>query len=243
VATVQAGVAQGGQHALAAELLLFVAIVGVRAVAQYGPADKKDLPADQFGPLFILGNGFAVFFVLAFLAARGGTAARVAGVAGLVIDVALAMKSIPHLEAVATIAEAPRKYVPAAETASTAAEQTVMPVDLALEVKTGKLPPTPKGKSPRAAMAYARKSLKDYGWGTSQFAPLLKLWTQESGWNYKAVNPNSGALGIPQLLGHAIPAGYRNSMAVQVRWGLAYIKARYGSPAAAWAHEQHFNWY
>lgn len=241
--TVTAGLAQGGQHALAAELLLFVAIVGIRAIAQYGPADKKDLPADQFGPLFILANGFAAFFVLAFLAARGGTAARVAAIGGLIIDAALAVNSIPHLEAVATVAEAPRKYVPANETASTAAEATVMPPDLALEVKTGKLPPTPKGKSPRAAMKYARAALKDYGWGTSQFAPLLKLWTQESGWNYKAVNPNSGALGIPQLLGHTIPAGYRDSMTVQIRWGLAYIKGRYGSPAAAWAHEQHFNWY
>lgn len=241
--TVTAGLAQGGQHALAAELLLFVAIVGIRAIAQYGPADKKDLPADQFGPLFILANGFAAFFVLAFLAARGGTAARVAAIGGLIIDAALAVNSIPHLEAVATVAEAPRKYVPANETASTAAEATVMPPDLALEVKTGKLPPTPKGKSPRAAMKYARAALKDYGWGTSQFAPLLKLWTQESGWNYKAVNPNSGALGIPQLLGHAIPAGYRDSMTVQIRWGLAYIKGRYGTPAAAWAHEQHFNWY
>jgi hypothetical protein len=243
--TIQAGLAQGGQHALAAELLLFVAIVGVRAVAQYGPADKSNLPEGQFGPLFILGNGFAAFFVLAFLAARGGTAARLAAIGGLAIDIALLLNSIQHIEAVAAVTEKPRKYVPAAETATTPAEAAVMPPGLALEVKTGKLPPTPKGKSPRAAMAYARKSLKDFGWATTQFAPLLKLWNQESGWNYKAVNPNSGAIGIPQLLpsAHQIPAGYRTSIVVQIKWGLEYIKATYGSPAAAWAHEQHFNWY
>ena len=243
VDTVQAALGQGGQHALAAELLLFIAIVGVRAIAQYGPADKKDLPDGQFGPLFILANGFAAFFVLAFLAARGGTAARVAAIGGLIIDAGLAINSVQHLEAVATVAEAPRKYVPVNEAATSATEAQVMPPDLALEVKTGKLPPTPKGKSARAAMKYARSLFKHYGWSTAQFGDLVKLWNQESGWNYKAVNPNSGALGIPQLLGHTIPAGYRDSVPIQIRWGLDYIKSRYGSPAAAWAHEQHFNWY
>jgi hypothetical protein len=29
----------------------------------------------------------------------------------------------------------------------------------------------------------------------------------------------------------------------QVRWGLGYIRDRYGSPSAAWAHEQAANWY
>lgn len=238
------GLGQGGQHVLAAELMLFVAIVGMRAVAQYGPGDKKDIPPDQFGPLFILGNGFAIFFVLSFLAARGGTAAKVAGAAGLVIDIALLMQSLPHLEIIATEYEKPRKYKPLDETGSYAgAEADVLPPALQFEDTNRKLPPTPKGKSPRAAMKYARSLLKHYGWGPSQFAPLVKLWTQESGWNFKAVNPSSGALGIPQALGHTLPSGYKDSMAVQIRWGLQYIKGRYGSPAAAWAHEQHFNWY
>lgn len=29
----------------------------------------------------------------------------------------------------------------------------------------------------------------------------------------------------------------------QIRWGLKYIKERYGSPANAWSHFQSKNWY
>ena len=75
-------------------------------------------------------------------------------------------------------------------------------------------------------------------------APLIALWNQESGWSSTALNATSGATGIPQLLpsAHAIPANWSNPM-VQILWGLNYIKNTYGSPAAAWAHEQQYNWY
>jgi hypothetical protein len=94
------------------------------------------------------------------------------------------------------------------------------------------------------AQAYARSLLPMYGWGLDQMAPLIKLWNQESGWNANAVNPSSGAYGIPQSLGHGHPynlGDYKN----QIIWGLNYIKQRpgYGSPAAAWAHEVANNWY
>ncbi len=32
-----------------------------------------------------------------------------------------------------------------------------------------------------------------YGWGEGQFACLNSLWAKESGWNYQATNPSSGA--------------------------------------------------
>jgi hypothetical protein len=90
--------------------------------------------------------------------------------------------------------------------------------------------------------AFARSILWAYGWGTNQMSPLIALWNQESGWNPYAVNPSSGAYGIPQALGHGHPYNLGDYQA-QIRWGLSYIKSRYGSPAGAWAHEVAFNWY
>ena len=42
--------------------------------------------------------------------------------------------------------------------------------------------------------------LNTYGWGDDQWFALEQLWTRESGWNHLAVNPSSGATGIPQSL-------------------------------------------
>lgn len=93
-----------------------------------------------------------------------------------------------------------------------------------------------------AAQAYARSILAQHGWGLDQMPPLIKLWNQESGWNPYAINPSSGAYGIPQSLGHGHPYNLGDYVA-QVNWGENYIDSRYGSPAAAWAHEIGFNWY
>ncbi|HMH93230.1 MAG TPA: hypothetical protein VK586_19360, partial [Streptosporangiaceae bacterium] len=89
---------------------------------------------------------------------------------------------------------------------------------------------------------FARRLLAQYGWAASQMNSLIPLWMRESGWNPYAVNPSSGAYGIPQSLGHGHPynlGDYQN----QIIWGLNYIKGRYGSPAAAEGHEQAFGWY
>ena len=91
-----------------------------------------------------------------------------------------------------------------------------------------------------------------FGWNTGQqWDDLVKLWDQESGWNNTAENPTSHAYGIPQALPYtkmpqpAWPpsAGGKADPTAQITWGLAYIKQRYGSPSAAWAHEQANNWY
>jgi Transglycosylase SLT domain len=85
------------------------------------------------------------------------------------------------------------------------------------------------------------------GYGLNQWPSLKALWTQESGWNASAVNPSSGAWGIPQSLPASkmasAGADYLTNPATQIRWGLGYIGGRYGSPARAWAHEQAMNWY
>lgn len=92
-----------------------------------------------------------------------------------------------------------------------------------------------------AAKAYAQARLASMGEG-DQFGALLQLWTMESGWNPYAVNPSSGAYGIPQSLGHGHPYNL-GDYAAQVDWGLNYITERYGSPSVALNHEHQFSWY
>ena len=80
--------------------------------------------------------------------------------------------------------------------------------------------------------------------GAGEMGCLISLWNQESGWNPYAVNPTTGAYGIPQ----ANPAAHGHPFALgdwraQIRWGVAYISDRYGSACAAEDHEQSDNWY
>lgn len=102
---------------------------------------------------------------------------------------------------------------------------------------------TPAGaKSVAASMASSR-----YGWGADQFQCLDSLWTKESGWDYRAVNPNGGATGIPQALPGSkmasVGADWQTNASTQVAWGLQYIKGSYGTPCSAWSHSQAVNWY
>ncbi len=87
-----------------------------------------------------------------------------------------------------------------------------------------------------------RYALRQLGGDTGQMQCLDALWTQESNWDPYAVNHSSGAYGIPQSLGHGHPFALGDWRA-QIRWGLGYIHSRYGSPCAAWSHEQNANWY
>jgi hypothetical protein len=93
-----------------------------------------------------------------------------------------------------------------------------------------------------AEVQYAASLLGKYGWPNSMITALEKLWTQESGWNPYAVNPSSGAYGIPQALGKGHPYNLGDAKA-QIAWGLNYIAGRYGNPANAWAHETAAGWY
>lgn len=92
----------------------------------------------------------------------------------------------------------------------------------------------------------ARAMLSQRGWG-GQFGCLDSLWQRESGWNHRAQNPSSGAYGIPQSLPGSkmasAGADWRTNPVTQIRWGLQYIEASYGSPCAAWGHSQSHGWY
>jgi Transglycosylase SLT domain len=105
-----------------------------------------------------------------------------------------------------------------------------------------------------------------YGWATgAQYNALTQVIAKESGGNPDAVNPDSGAYGIAQALGHGDGAatqgtvtnqygGYGISDAVaqaansgsataQLTWMMAYIKEKYGTPEAAWQSEETRGYY
>lgn len=103
-------------------------------------------------------------------------------------------------------------------------------------------------QSPAGARAAAQDiAANEFGWGSDQFGCLSNLWQKESGWNYQATNPSSGAYGIPQSLPGAkmstVAGDWQTNPLTQIRWGLTYIQATYGAPCAAWGHSQSVNWY
>ncbi|MCO5986958.1 lytic transglycosylase domain-containing protein [Actinoallomurus spadix] len=113
--------------------------------------------------------------------------------------------------------------------------------------------PTPAGGSAgnpvpaSEAQRIAKQLLPSYGFDPStQFGCLVNLWNRESGWRVHAANP-SGAYGIPQALPGSKMASagpdWQNNATTQIKWGLGYIKSRYGKPCGAWAHSQSTGWY
>ena len=93
----------------------------------------------------------------------------------------------------------------------------------------------------------ARALMPLYGLASSEFDCVDNIWEQESGWNVRADNPYSSAYGIPQALpgSKMSSAGpdWQTSAETQIRWGLGYIKDRYGSACAAWSYKQARGWY
>ncbi len=101
--------------------------------------------------------------------------------------------------------------------------------------------------TPAQAQTYAAGAAAQYGWTGQNWTDLVKLWTRESNWMWNAENPSSGAYGIPQSLPGSKMATFgerwRDDAAVQIDWGLNYIKQKYGSPSKAWQHSEEIGWY
>jgi resuscitation-promoting factor RpfB len=116
---------------------------------------------------------------------------------------------------------------------------------------------TAHSASAAANQAVARVLAAPFGWSAgADWTDLVSLWNRESGWSSTIANPTSGALGIAQSLGHGTAtsagslgneypskAANDGSAAAQISWGLSYIRSQYGSPVAAWAHEESAGWY
>src|SRR5262249_49780147 len=101
------------------------------------------------------------------------------------------------------------------------------------------------GGDQAANKALARRM---FPWPAGQWPYFDLLEMREAGYNRFARNPSSGAYGLPQALPESkLPfAGQRaggSHAGAQLAWMFSYIASRYGTPAAAWAHEQAFNWY
>ena len=109
--------------------------------------------------------------------------------------------------------------------------------------QSGSSAAAPSGSPQQIAAAM----LGSFGWSSGEFGCLQSLWNAESGWNPSASNPISGAYGIPQALPGSKMASagpdWQTNPATQIKWGLGYIKQVYGSPCAAWSHEQSTGWY
>jgi resuscitation-promoting factor RpfB len=116
---------------------------------------------------------------------------------------------------------------------------------LILAARTALPAATTAASSPQslsANEALGRQMAAGYGWTGGQWNCLYDLWMRESGWNAWAANPTSDARGIPQNINGwaAYPPG---AAAPQIAWGLTYVRGRYGSPCAAWSHEESIGWY
>lgn len=121
---------------------------------------------------------------------------------------------------------------------------------------SGSAPAQPSGSLSQPATI--QKAAATFGWGSGQqFACLTNLLLRESGGgNPKDVNPSSGAYGAAQSLGHGGCGGSDcgrdeycgnglsaaqtkqancGNLWYQIIWMCGYIKARYGTPCAAWA--------
>lgn len=93
-------------------------------------------------------------------------------------------------------------------------------------------------RTPDGARAVAKTLIdENYGWDKSQVSCLNQLWNGESHWNFKAHNYRSGAHGIAQALPatkmEVVSTDWRTNPVTQIKWGLAYIKARYSTPCKA----------
>lgn len=89
----------------------------------------------------------------------------------------------------------------------------------------------------------AQKMISD----SAQYECFSKIVDHESDWNVNATNASSGAYGLVQALpgDKMASAGsdWKTNPATQIKWGVDYMKDRYGSPCGAWNFWQANGWY
>lgn len=97
-------------------------------------------------------------------------------------------------------------------------------------------------------VATGQQLAQSYGWGNgNEFQCLYELYYRESTWKETADNPSSSAYGIPQALPGSKMSSegpdWKTNPSTQIKWGLKYIKDRYGSPCEAIRFHNKKNWY
>ncbi|MEX1059140.1 MAG: hypothetical protein WEC17_01785 [Candidatus Saccharimonadales bacterium] len=103
---------------------------------------------------------------------------------------------------------------------------------------TGYLPP-------EQARELGQRMAAAIGWTGEQWKCLDALWGRyESSWYVYADNPRTEAYGIPQALpGSKMGTGWQRSAYVQIKWGLGYVRGRFGSPCSALSYRLVNGWY
>ncbi len=103
----------------------------------------------------------------------------------------------------------------------------------------------PNTKAPKEIAR--QMALNTYGWGADQFTCYDNIIMRESMWDPFADNPTSSAYGIPQALPGSRMASegadWKTNPATQIKWGLKYVKERYGTPCQAWSFKKAKGWY
>ncbi|KMS67097.1 hypothetical protein ACM01_43960 [Streptomyces viridochromogenes] len=94
-----------------------------------------------------------------------------------------------------------------------------------------------------SAQQIAQKMISD----SAQYQCFSKIVDHESDWNVNATNASSGAYGLVQALpGNKMASAgsdWKTNAATQIKWGVDYMKDRYGSPCGAWNFWQSNGWY
>lgn len=136
----------------------------------------------------------------------------------------------------------------AAMLSSKAASATPLAVPTSLAKKVAAPAPKPAAVAITGTpLQIAHTIATQEGLNQQQWVCLDSLWYQESKFQTTARNHRSGAFGIPQALPASrmasAGADWRTNPATQVKWGLSYIKVRYGTACNAWAHWKRDRWY
>lgn len=89
--------------------------------------------------------------------------------------------------------------------------------------------------------------MKQAGFSPSEYAAIDYIVNHESSWNPQAVNPSSGAYGLPQSLpaSKLASAGsdWRTNPITQLKWMRNYVNERYGGANGALAFWKANHWY
>lgn len=223
--------------------------------AGYAPGGRRDrrqrrslgivLPATAIAAVVV-----AAVTVAAYLVSPNGSGAA---------SLAQAIDSLPKSSSIALLEKERQEIIvmnAAARTLTTAAKPAIVsPAQVEAsaaaqqqEAAQSQQTVTLAAPDPAAAQATAQQLMPQYGFSvSSQWTCLLDLWTQESSWEYDALNAASGAYGIPQALpGYlmsSVASDWQTDPTTQIEWGLGYIQGRYGTPCVAWDHEVNYGWY
>ena len=156
-------------------------------------------------------------------------------------------------KAAAEKAAAEKKAVQKAAAEKTAAEKTAAEKAAAEKAAADKAAAEKKAPAVKGGSRADNKELGRqlasslYGWGGEQFTCYDNIIMRESMWDQYADNPTSSAYGIPQALPGKRMASegtdWATNPATQIKWGLKYVKERYGTPCKAWSFKRANGWY